>query len=169
MKFKDLKKNEVLSETQYYTVEKVSGDKVQLRNDNGEPIVVDSKYVENCLNSGVQYSSEKKVSRTELAQLFIGNPLIAMTVNYNKQLDVNDVIDNLVKSTNKTEIKALLKGEERTMVGRHFGEITDLGRVQFIDMEVPKDTSKGYDNRLRQVDPRTINFLVLKNTKYIVI
>lgn len=168
MRFKELKKGEVLSETQYYTVEKTSDDKVQLKNDLGENIVVDSKYVESCLNSASQYSTEKKVTKTEIANLFINNPLIAMTVNYNKQLDVNEILDDLVGETNKTKIKNLLKGEERTMIGRHFGEISDLGRVQFVDMEITKDTTKSYDNRLRQVDPRTLNWIIVKNTKYIV-
>lgn len=167
-KFKGLKKGEVLSETQYYVVEEIKGNKVQLKNDIGENVVVDGDYVNKLLTSANQYTTEKKVSRTEIANLFINNPLIAMTVNYNKQLDVNDVIDDLVRSTSKTEIKNLLKGEERTMIGRHFGELTDLGRIQFVDMQVERDKSKGYDNRLRQVDPRTINYLILKGTKYTV-
>ena len=44
--FKKLKVGEVLSETQFYKVQKIAGDKVQLQNDFGEPIVVNKDYVD---------------------------------------------------------------------------------------------------------------------------
>ena len=71
MRFKNLKTNEVLSEQQFYKVVKTSGDKVQLKNDNGEMIVVDSNYVEKCLTSATQYTSEKTVNKTEAAAIFM--------------------------------------------------------------------------------------------------
>lgn len=177
-KFKDLKDGEVLSETQFYKVTKKAGNKVQLVNDLGENIVVDDKYVESCLTSANQFKSTSSVNKTDMANLFISNPGVAMTVNFNKQVKETDVVAELMKayetstpstisSVFKKTVKRALEGEERSMVGRHFGEMSELGRVQFVDMEAPKATS-GYDARLRQVDPRTINWLIVKGVKYTV-
>ena len=45
------------------------------------------------------------------------------------------------------------------MKGRHNGEMNNLGRIGFIDME---DT-KGF---LKQVDPRTIEYVIVDDIKY---
>jgi len=177
--FSKLKVNEKLSETQYYSVEKIQGDRVQLRNDLGENIVVDKTYVNKCLTSAEQFTSEKVVSKTEAANLFLSNPGIAMTVNYNKQVKVEDVTKEIMNAYNNSTVKTMetavkkavnkgLQGEERTMIGRHYGSQDEYGRVHFIDMEIGKDASKAYDNRQRLVDTRTINWLIIKGVKYTV-
>ena len=51
------------------------------------------------------------------------------------------------------------------MIGRHYGEVTEFGRIKFIDMEEEK-TPGTYDNRIRQVDPRTINWFIARGVKY---
>jgi hypothetical protein len=35
-------------------------------------------------------------------------------------------------------------------------------------MEVVKDPAKGYDNRMRLVDPRTLKYLIVGNVKYFI-
>lgn len=182
VKFKSLKEGEKLSETQHYSVVKIKGEKVQLRNDFGEDIVVDSAYVEKCLLSASQYDSEKTVNKTEAAQMFLANPGIVLTVNFNTKVDEKEVKSSLYelypnkggkilseadfkKKVNEA-LKGVVTGKERTMVGRHFGELNDLGRVNFIDMEEERDFTKIYDNRQRQVDPRTINWMIIKGVKY---
>ena len=182
--FKKLKVGSKLSETQYYRVEKISGNQVQLRNDFDEPIVVDNNYVEKCLTSADQFKQERTMSRTDVANLFIASTNVALTVNYNKQINEKDVKEQLnalypnkggkILSENDYKkrisdvISSALLGEERTMVGRHYGSQDEFGRVRFIDMEQTIDKAKDYDNRQRLVDPRTINWLILKGVKYIV-
>lgn len=179
MKFNKLKVKEVLSETQYYVVQKISGNKVQLVNDQGENIVVDDKYVENCLLSASQFTTEKVVTKTEAAQIFLNSSGVAITVNFNKQVKDTDVVKEIMDTYSsstpkafeaalKKAIKSALIGTERTMVGRHYGDLNELGRVQFIDMEEIKLAGKEYDSRLRQVDPRGINWIIVKNIKYTV-
>lgn len=180
MEFLKLKKGEVLSETQYYTVEKISGNRVQLINDHGESIVVDNKYVDKCLTSATQYEETKTVTKTEAAALFLGMTSVAMTVNFNKQVKEVDVVKEIQEAYEgstpkefttklKKSVKSALEGVERTMIGRHYGHVNELGRVNFIDMMEKKDSSKKeYDVRTRQVDPRTINWLVCRNIKYVV-
>jgi 3-dehydroquinate dehydratase len=183
-KFETLKTGQALSEIQYYKVEKIAGEKVQLKNDFNEMIVVDRKYVEKCLISAHDFSEEQKVSKTEAATIFLQNKGMVMSVNFNKKVDEKAAKESIYelyankggkvlseadyKKKVNAALKSILEGEERTMVGRHFGELNELGRVNFIDMEVEKDPSKEYDNRQRQVDPRTINYMIIKGVKYTV-
>lgn len=179
MKFKSLKTGEVLSEQQFYKVVKTSGDKVQLKNDNGEMIVVDSNYAEKCLTSANQHTSEKTVNKTEAAAIFLSQAGVAITVNFNKQVKEADVVKEIMSTYEgsapkvfeaavKKAIKSALTGTERTMVGRHYGDMNELGRVQFIDMEEEKTPGKDYDSRQRQVDPRSINWFISRGVKYTV-
>lgn len=177
--FKSLKPGTALSEAQFYTVEKIVGDKVQLQTETGGHVVVDKPYVENYLTSADQYSETKTISRTEAAAILLANPGVVMTVCFNKQVKETDVIKEIMtayegatpkamETAVKKAVKKALTGEERVMVGRHFGELNDLGRINFIDMEVPKEAGKAYDTRIRQMDPRTINWMICRGTKYVV-
>lgn len=179
MKFKNLKPGECLSETQYYKVEKIVGSQVQLKNDNGDNIVVDSKYVDTCLVSAEQAEKEEKITKTEAAALFIENPYVVMKASYNKQVKDTDVIKEIMAAYEgstpksmgdavKRAVKLGLQGEERIITGRHFGNKDEFGRINFIDMELDKTPGKEYDTRLRLVDPRTLNWFILKDVKYTV-
>lgn len=179
-KFKNLKVKEVLSEQSFYTVEKIQGNKVQLKTDSGQMIVVDEGYVDSFLTSANQFSKEEKVSKTELTEIFLSFPRTAITVNFNKQVKEADVakeIQEAYENSNpkefSTKMKQALKkglaGEARTMIGRHFGTQDEFGRVQFIDMSIDRDFSKPtYDNRQRQVDTRTLNWAIINDVKYVV-
>jgi len=182
-KFRDLKVGEKLSETQYYSVVKIVGDKVQLKADNGEDIVLNKGYVENLLTSSTQFEREEAITKTDAAALFLASPGVVMTVNFNTQVKEKDAIEQLRdiypnkggKMTSEADytkkvkeiISSVITGKERTMVGRHYGSQNEFGRVSFIDMEVDKDPSKpDYDSRTRQVDPRTINWMIIRSVKY---
>jgi hypothetical protein len=175
--FSKLKVGDVISETQYYKVVKIAGDRTQLKNDLGEDIILNKSYLEDCVDVADQYTEEKVVSRTEATQMFLSHPYTAMTVNFNKQVKKEDVVKEIMEayenSTPKefnTKAKAAvakgLGGEERTMVGRHYGHQDEFGRINFIDMNIVKDETKDYDTRYRLVDPRTINWLIVKGVKY---
>ena len=177
MIFNKLKPGQVLSETQFYTVEKVKGNEVQLKTDSGEDVVVDKGYIEQCVNSAEQFSQSKKITRTEAAAMFLANSNIAMTVNFNKQVKELDIVKEITEAYQnstpkefetkvKKAIKKSLDGEERTMVGRHYGNQDEFGRVQFIDMNLPREKGKNYDTRMRLVDPRTINWFIVNGVKY---
>ena len=71
-----------------------------------------------------------------------------------------------MKSDIKDATKSLLKGQERTMVGRHYGQYKSE-RIVFIDMELENDDSKDYDTRIRLVDTRELNWFICDNTKYV--
>lgn len=177
--FRTLKVGEKLSETQYYSVVKIAGEKVQLKNGLGQDIVVDKGYVEDCLTSGEQYTKEVKISKSELTKLFLENPNVVFTVSFNKQVKEADVIkeimDSYESSTPKTmgdavkkAVKRGLTGEERILTGYHTGLQDDFGRISAVDMNIEKDPTKDYNSALRLVDPRNLNYLILKGTKYVV-
>lgn len=128
-----------------------------------------------------QYTDEQKVTRTEIIKVFNNNARVIMTVNFNKKLDdkeftkkLKDLYPNKGKVASRAAYELSIEelvgdhfvGEERTMIGRHYGNADDFGRTRFIDMEQDRDMSKVYDSRQRLVDPRTINWLIVDGTKY---
>jgi endo-alpha-1,4-polygalactosaminidase (GH114 family) len=177
--FKKLKVGSKLSETQYYSVVKIAGDKVQLVNGIEQNVVVDKKYVEECLISADQFDTEEKITKTDLTAKFLQSPNVVFTVSFNKQVKevdvVKEIMDTYSDSTPKTmetavkkAVKKALAGEERVLTGYHIGVQDEFGRISAIDMNIEKDRTKEYDTRLRLVDPRQLNFLILKGVKYIV-
>lgn len=177
--FKSLKVGDALSETQYYKVVKIAGEKVQLKNGLDQDIVVDKNYVADCLISGNQFDDEQKISKTELTKLFLENPNTVFTVSFNKQVKEADVVKEIMESyessTPKTmgdavkkAVKRGLTGEERVLVGYHTGLQDEFGRISCTDMNIVKDPSASYNSALRLVDPRQLNYLIIKRTKYTV-
>lgn len=177
--FKKLKVGEKLSETQYYVVEKIVGEKVQLKNELEQRVVVDKNYVQDCLTSGEQFTEEKKINKTDLTKLFLENPNTVFTVSFNKQVKEGDVAKEIMEAyegstpktmeaTIKKAVKRALNGEERILTGYHTGIQDEFGRVSAIDMGITKTAGATYNTQLRLVDPRQLNFLILKGVKYIV-
>jgi len=163
-----------LSETQYYSVVKIAGNKVQLENQHGDNIVVDKDYAEKCLTSADQFSAKETINKTKAAELLISNPGVVMQVMYSKAVKEVDVTAEIMEayetSTPKTmadavkkAVKKAIAGQDRLITGYHTGSMTELGRVNFTDMMLPKG-----EHNLRQLDPRTIQFIVLRGTKYTV-
>lgn len=174
--FNSLKKGDVLSESQYYVVEKVKGNEVELVTDQGDSILLTKGYVEDLLISAEQFSKTESITKTEAAAKILGAAGVCMTINFNKQVKEADVTKEVlaaiqgaslrdIEKAVKAGVKKAVSGEERTIVGRHHGDTTDLGRINFIDMKLPKGSS-AYDARLRQVDTRTVNWFILKGIKY---
>jgi hypothetical protein len=178
----------ILSETSFYVVKEVSGGKTTVIDDFGHEITIGNAYVKEICVSADQYETEEKKTMTELAELFINSPRIAMTVSYitkatektKKDFDAekNAKIDEIQNASLKSAAALLsdlienpitkaIPGKLRVMKGRHYGNVDELGRVHFIDMELQRDQSKDYDTRSRQVDPRTIQALIINKVKYV--
>lgn len=177
-KFKNLVVGEVLSETSFYKVEKIVGNKVQLGAENGDSVIFDEGYVNAFLASANQFTKEEAVTRTEMSEIMVKNAFRAITVNFNKQIKEGDIQKEIQEAYEnstpkeftakmKAAVKKGLTGEERTMKGYHFGNQDEFGRVHMIDMDIDRDFSKStWDNRQRQVDTRTLNWLIVGDTKY---
>jgi hypothetical protein len=177
----------ILSETSFYVVEEVQQAKVVVVDDYGHRINLGHKYVNEITVCADFYEKEEQKSMTELAEIFINSPRIALTVAYitkatektKKEFEAEKTAKiTEIQNANLKNASALLNdlienpitkeipGKLRVMKGRHYGHVDDLGRVHFIDMELKRDTAKDYDTRSRQVDPRTIQYLIVNKVKY---
>jgi hypothetical protein len=168
----EIKKGDKWSRFSYGEITDINGEDVQLKNEHGQQWWISKALLENEFSFASSIEETKRINQTELSSLVIGNPGVVMTVNFNKKVDEKDVAEIILEARPATLVgakklaKDILKGEERTIVGRHVNSIDEMGRLQFIDMELERDTSKEYDTRLRKVDPRTINWVIFKNVKY---
>lgn len=191
-KVKTLKTGSILSETSFFVVKKVNVKDITVIDDLGNELTIGNPYVEAVLNSADYAEKEEKKTMTELAELFINSARIAMTVAFFKKdtaktqkaykAEVESAIEK-VTNAKVSDVPGLLRdlienplskvtpGDLRVMKGRHNGFVDELGRIHFIDMELPKEikeTKEGvkYDTRKREVDPRTIQYLIINGTKY---
>jgi len=169
-RFKDLKVGAVLSETTFYKLEKIVGDRAELKTNDGQDVVLDKGYIEGILVSGDQFDKEEKVTRTELAAILLKNSGVVFTANFNKQVKEGDVVKEVMEayenSTPKTMEAAVKKavkkgseGEPRTLRGFHYGVQDEYGRIQSYDLDVT-------GHQLRLIDPRTINWIIARRIKY---
>lgn len=177
----------ILSETSFYVVEEVQQAKVVVVDDYGHRINLGHKYVNEITVCADFYEKEEQKSMTELAEIFINSPRIALTVAYitkatektkkefeaEKTAKITEIQNASLKNASallndliENPITKEIPGKLRVMKGRHYGHVDDLGRVHFIDMELKRDTAKDYDTRSRQVDPRTIRYLIVNKVKY---
>lgn len=180
-KVQHLKKGSILSETSFFTVRevKVNGT-VVVTDEHKNEITIGSPYVEKVLVSADYFETEETKTMTELADLFINSARIAMTVAFykkdkakgvrvykaEKQAKIDEIqnarvseVPNLLNDLIENPISKVIPGEFRVMKGRHYGNMNDLGRIEFKDME---DTS----SIVKQVDPRTIQYLIVNGVKY---
>ena len=179
----------ILSETSFYVVQSINptNGMVDVKDDYGHEIGLSPKYAQEICVSADLWLTEEKKSMTELAELFISSPRIAMTVSYitkatektkkdyehEKRAKIDQIL-NATLSTTPSLLEELIEnpiskwtpGHLRVMKGRHYGHVDELGRIHFIDMELQRDPSKDYDTRSRQVDPRTIQWLIINKVKY---
>ena len=173
----NLKKGSIASETQFYVVKEVQEKGVVLLTDDNDEIYVSNGYAEAHLDSADEFTGEEFVTRTELADIFIKSLDVALTINFNKQVKEADVIKDIqnvyqnsvpsqVDKKLKKVVKIALEGEERTMKGRHHGALDNFGRIYFTDMEIVHDVNDKHDPRIRLVDPRGMNWLIVRGIKY---
>jgi hypothetical protein len=177
----------ILSETSFYVVKEVKGDKIIVNDDFGHEITLSEKYVNEICLSADKWETEEPKSMTELAEIFINSPRSAMSVAFitkstektkkdydlEKSTKIHEIMNASLSNTSsllndliENPITRTIPGKLRVIKGRHYGNVDDLGRVHFIDMEIQRDPTKDYDNRSRQVDPRTIQYLIINKVKY---
>jgi hypothetical protein len=173
---KQLRPGSKLSRISFMTVKQMDMNGCEVENEDGFKWWISKNIVEEECYS-VDFTDTQKVSKTALAELLMGARDAIVMVQFNKQPTPKTIREQLsslammpVLSANK-ELGKLLKGESRNMIGYVVGSEPVLGRTMMIDLELPKDiqlTADGeYDNRLRQVDHRTLNWVVYKNVKYV--
>lgn len=181
---KHIGEGKILSETQYYKVIFTNSVGITVVNDRSLKFTISNNIVEEGIYSADQFSEEEKITKTQMAELFSHIGDTVFTVNFNKQLKDKDAREGLFdlyankggnilsekdyQSKVKEVLKSVFKGEERTLIGHRIGSDFNLGRSHVIDLQAEKGDNPEWDGRQRQVDHRSINFLVYKNVKYTV-
>lgn len=137
-----IKKNDLMAFIYYVRVKDVSGNGTHLRvqdvNDGQFIDIRGQDLVETALSAD-QYTTEEKVSKTQAAELLVHSINRPFTVSFQKTDDT-----------------------ERVLRGRLVRPEPLLGRSMVEDLDL---TTK---DKMRQVDHRTINWLIVDGVKYLV-
>jgi hypothetical protein len=162
-----LKGGHKLSRLSYVTVVDNFGSSVLVRNEQGVEWSIGASIVEAECFSAHEFSKTETMTRTELVAKFNEVGRSVYTVNFNKQPKLEDAFDAIANrgeiKSNK-ELKKLLtesmKGEPRTLVGYTVSRDVSLGRSMVVDLE------QTGDDRIRQVDPRSLNWVICEGVRY---
>lgn len=186
-----IKKGDVWSRHSFGSVVDVGAAAITVQNEYGKtwqvgPDLFNDEFLA-VSSDPLDYVTIAKLSQTDLASKFEEFSRTAVTVNFNKKLDPKDLMakvsDAFASSKNKpaaeAEVRRILQenlaGEERTLVGFHYGARDTFGRLHFTLVETDKNgqqtslrpTDNSYDKRHRLVDPRTINWFIADGVKYV--
>lgn len=141
VKLADVKSNDLMAFVYYATVSKKLGTNLEVKNvDDDINFSVQGKQLIERGFSADRFSEEVKISKTKAAEILVSSYNRPFTVCFDKQ-----------------------EGEERTLRGRLVHPEPLLGRSMVEDLDLPKDK-----HRLRQVDHRTIKYLIVDGVKYVV-
>lgn len=179
-KSQSLKVGSILSEFQIYRVAAIGNNTIDVKDGKGNIIELPKRYADEILMSADFFDKIEKKTVTEMADIVTSNPRIAMTVGFTKkgkelsQKAYKAKIDEAVtkfKDAKVSELESLVTnlinnpiskteaGAFREIKGISLGNINTLGRIDFMDYEESTPT-------LKQVDPRTIEYVILNGTKY---
>ncbi len=169
-----LKRGTKWSRISYGEVVDTSFNQITVRNEKGSEWTLTPAIVEDEFFTPDQFEEVKEVNRGEMVNAIVSSARIIMSVHFKKKPDHKDLVATVTEllddeSGGRTrpgsrKLSSLLKtataGQDRTMIGRHQGVQDGFGRLQFTDMESPGVP-------LKQVDPRTVEWAIIGNVKYV--
>lgn len=170
---KKLQEGNWFSEMQYYKYLKPTATETeycdcQIINNRREIYEIPYIQMKTLMYHGSLYDQEKKVTRTEMIEIFTNAKECVFTVTFRKKVDPKDVMDEFNKIKSEKELQMNCKKLAATMVDGQKVTITGilskaekkLGRSSMYDLTV----KWGWGHR--QVDHRTLEELIIKNVKY---
>ena len=118
----------------------------------------------NCWSAD-HYETQMPCTMTELANILNFCRDTILKVGFKKQLDAKVIASKLENLKNKksdlNEIaKGLIKGEQCEIVGHLIESDNQLGRSVIVDLNKPVSSN------IRQVDHRSIDYIIFRNVKY---
>lgn len=118
------------------------------------------------MNSACLFDNVEKISRTNIVELMTNAKDCVLTVKFHKKVDeayVKEVLQSASKGTSKKDLaKEISHGKEVEMQCFLTKSEGKLGRSTVIDLNAP------WHMNYRQVDHRTVDYIILRNTKYVV-
>jgi hypothetical protein len=138
-------KNQIISFVTYAKINSVHGqNNIHVTDLNrGTDYSINGKSLIDELYSADEYDRTEKVGQTKLAETLCHAGHLPFTATFVKK-----------------------DGSIRTLRGKLNGYENFMGRASVIDFDVAQDKSKNYDTRIRQVDLRTIQGLIVGGVKY---
>lgn len=168
---------------QYSEVTSVNGKSVDVKTEQGDSLTYRGILDQDTIYSADHWNEEQEVNKTTLEEVFRSNPGRIMTVFYYKKPDRNKIIEQIAELypnkggkllSEADYIKAarqiaddVVRGDGRLIRGRHYNTLGAGGRIYFVDMDEENKPEKDYDTRMRLVDPRTIQWIIVNGIKYI--
>jgi hypothetical protein len=154
------------SRTSFGDIVSEDHDNVTVRNEAGLVWTVSRSIFDAEFTVADRFDTEIRVNQTELIDKILKHPRTAMTVYFHKKPDPARVTQTLREfltdkdHTSKkfaSAVKIALAGEPRTMVGRHYSDLDDRGRLRFYE-----------DGEIKLVDPRTVESAIICGKRYYV-
>lgn len=154
------------SGTNYYEAVEERGAYVLCKRADGVEVEISKDILANEMHSANAYDSEVLLWTTQLAEMLAQANNKCFTVCFAKMLDEGVISEKLASAGAKPDeaglvslAKDLLAGQESIITGRLARKQPRFGRSLVMDLT---------RNDFRQVDHRTIKWLIINNTKYIV-
>lgn len=160
---------QIFSQTQYYNVREIDGNRITVENQFGNFMHVSKDIIEK-MASATHFVREIPMNMTGLAELLDSISDTVFTVKFKKQANLEGVQERLskvkladLKDPKKvtTLAKELTEGSDTQMTCHLVESENNLGRSTVIDL------SAKTPNKFRQVDHRTIEYIIYKNAKYV--
>jgi hypothetical protein len=152
------------SGTSYFRVTKIDGDEITTQSSDHE-VLVSRDILESEMYNASVYAKEEKLPITKVVKVLKEAHSTAFTISFNCKIDEKAVAQKL-ESCTAQEFKdakklaaELLTGKETIFTGRLTKTEGKLGRSLVVALNAYNFAS---------VDHRTINYLIIKNVKYIV-
>jgi len=139
------------------------GNRIYVKNNKGDSWELTDTLVSSQFSFADQHEEEEKITRTEMINILKGNRQTAMTVVYHKKPDgkklaakLKDGQGTMTDRAWLIQMNKLILGEERTMIGHHYGSFDEHERLRF------KEHGKGQ----RLVDTRTLKRVIVNCVDY---
>ena len=166
---KKLKVGNWFSEMQYYQITNKSGRECDctIYNEDRERYSIPEEQLYDMYSSTL-FSNEEKITRTSMVEILMNAKDCVFTVTFRTKVtpkDIEEVLstvksDKQLHSESKALSKQMVEGKLTTISGFLVKAEEKLGRSTIIELSA--DYGKGW----RQVDHRTVEELIIKNTKY---
>lgn len=153
----------------YLNVLKIDGNQVTVNNHSGGSWFISKDLLLRDAWSADHFEKEVKCTMTDLCQILESCKDTIFKVSFKKKIDEKSVeakldsikFEKLKKANEIKKIsKSIVEGESVEVVGHLIESENNLGRSLVIDLNAP--LGKGF----RQVDHRTIEYIIFKNVKY---
>lgn len=152
------------SSISYLKVQKIEGNTITVENSLGGSWIISKDLLVRDAWSAEIYAQEVKTTMTELARILTECQDTVFTVSFKRKVTAEDLMETFatMDESHISKVKDLEKlvtlGQDCQITGRLAGEETVFGRSLVVDLNS--------DSGFKQVDHRTINWIIYKNVKY---